>query len=421
MKFSILLPSRNRAEYLDHAIYSVLSQDHRDFEIIVSDNASEPGYESLIRSIGDSRIRLYRIDSAVPVTDNWNAALERVSGDYVIMLGDDDALTPRLLSKLDNWAHEHESPDIIYLASYHYCYPKVMPRKPAGYFMEVRNSVFFKNRSEPFLLPIDVARQVARSALGFRQRFGFNAQHFVLSRSFIDSLRYLGPYYQSPYPDFYAAAVSFLKARSIVVVPQPLIIIGISPKSFGYYFLNKRETEGARFLHNEESLDEFLGHYASVALPGSRHNTCWLAAVSMVEQRLGADMQLAVDVRQYRRLQIAYAIEMKCFDKALEQRDYERLLDMLSAAERRFARQVEWMARIYRRAFATHRGRARRLLYKLLKQHFPPTVNVVDIGPHASIRDALDWLARRESATATLAQADKEVQRLAGSRGCRVG
>ncbi len=394
MKFSILLPSRNRAEYLDHAIYSVLDQDHRDFEIIVSDNASEPSYEGLIRNIDDPRIRLYRLDSVVPVTENWNAALERASGDYVIMLGDDDALTPRLLSKLDNWAHEHESPDVIYGGSYHYCYPNVMPGQAAGYFVEVRDSVFFENRSEPFLLPIDVARQLARSTLSFRHLFGFNAQHFVLSRSFIDSLRYLGPYYQSPYPDFYAAAVSFLRARSIVVVPQPLTIIGISPKSFGYYFFNKRETEGARFLHNEESLDRFLGRYASVVLPGSRHNTGWLAAVSVVEQRLGAEMQLAVDVRRYRRLQIVCAIEMYCLDKTAERSEYQSLLDMLSAAERRFAGQIERMARIYRRAFATDLNRARHMLHRFLNQHFPPRLNLVDIGSHASIRDAFDWLAR---------------------------
>ena len=40
MKFSVLLPTRNGAKYLKSCIDSVLSQDYRDMELIVFDNAN---------------------------------------------------------------------------------------------------------------------------------------------------------------------------------------------------------------------------------------------------------------------------------------------------------------------------------------------------------------------------------------------
>ena len=41
MKFSVLLPTRNRLKYLKYAVDSVLAQDYVNWEIIISDNDSE--------------------------------------------------------------------------------------------------------------------------------------------------------------------------------------------------------------------------------------------------------------------------------------------------------------------------------------------------------------------------------------------
>jgi glycosyltransferase involved in cell wall biosynthesis len=41
MKFSVLLPTRNRLNLLSYAIETVIRQDYSDWEIIISDNCSE--------------------------------------------------------------------------------------------------------------------------------------------------------------------------------------------------------------------------------------------------------------------------------------------------------------------------------------------------------------------------------------------
>src|SRR5271170_1787835 len=98
MRFSVLIPSRDRVDLARTAIRTVLQQDFDDFEVVVSDNASDDDYASMIASFNDRRIKRYRLDHPVPVTTNWNNALTQAAGEYVIMLGDDDALAPGSLS-----------------------------------------------------------------------------------------------------------------------------------------------------------------------------------------------------------------------------------------------------------------------------------------------------------------------------------
>ena len=44
-----------------------------------------------------------------------------------------------------------------------------------------------------------------------------------------------GPFFRSPFPDYYAMNHLFLRARSIVVDPHPTVVIGVSPRSYGFF------------------------------------------------------------------------------------------------------------------------------------------------------------------------------------------
>lgn len=48
-QFSIVIPTRNRAETLGPAIETCLSQDFEDFELLIVDNASQFGNEGVGR------------------------------------------------------------------------------------------------------------------------------------------------------------------------------------------------------------------------------------------------------------------------------------------------------------------------------------------------------------------------------------
>lgn len=298
MKFSVLIPTRNRLPYLRQAVETVRRQDYDDWELIVSDNCSEEDIGGYVRSLNDDRIKYHRADRFLPVTDNWNNALDKSTGDYVIMLGDDDGLLRGYFRAAARLADAYQNPDVIYTSAYLYSYPGGMPDAPTGYIRPYGYAWFLQGASEPFVFDRQKAVETAKELLQFRVVYGYNVQFYLVRRAFVDSLRHKGPFYQSPFPDYYATNVAFLKAGRIVVTPEPLVAIGVCPKSYGAHLNHNREGEGVKFLAGDGDR-----RANGVELPGSNINTSWLHAAEAVRDNYGDEFDLTVDYERYRRLQ----------------------------------------------------------------------------------------------------------------------
>ena len=308
MKFSVLLPTRNRLEYLKYAIETVRRQDYQDWEIVVSDNCSEEDIGGYVQSIGDSRIRYYRTDSFVSVTDNWNNALEKSTGEYVIMLGDDDCLMSGYFSTVRRLVEEYGSPDCIHSTAFLYAYPGVMPGAPDGYLHRSGHADFLRGAEQPFLLGKEQALKMVHHSLNFRMFINYNMQYSTLSRKFINSLQSKGAFFQSPFPDYYATNVTFLKAESILIYPHPLVAIGITPKSYGFYHFNNCEEGGVKFLNSPTKGSGFR-RLQRILLPGSNINIGWLFAMDAIKANYGSEFDLQVNYRRYRLLEVVNAYE----------------------------------------------------------------------------------------------------------------
>lgn len=395
MKFSFLIPSKNRLELLAHAVESILRQDYKDFEIIITDNASEQDYAGFINSVNDNRIVYSRSPLSVSVTQNWNNALKLASGDYILMLGDDDALTPGFTNRAFKLIGDMGCPDILFFAAYHYCYPDVISSEPKGYLADIRNSEFFVGKDTPFRLLPEQAHRAAKAIFDMRYLFGFNSQHFMFRAGFLNDLAAssIGSIFQSPYPDTFAAAVSFLKAKTIVVVPYPMVIIGISPKSFGYYYFNNLRSEGSDFLNNELVSEDIRKSLSNIVLPGNSNNTNWLVAAEAARQALSPCIELPININRYRALQINAFLRDIFLTKARELDELGQLTSKLSPLENLFLNlllsaieAVNTMPNYLIKMFEDWE--------KKLEQFCPAEVNMLDIGQHSSVIDAVNWLAK---------------------------
>lgn len=99
---SVCIPTYNRAGFLKQAIHSVLTQSFEDFELIISDNASDDTTEAVVRSFDEPRIRYGRTSFNIGHRANWNRCLELSRGKFITILPDDDAmLRDNLESKVD--------------------------------------------------------------------------------------------------------------------------------------------------------------------------------------------------------------------------------------------------------------------------------------------------------------------------------
>lgn len=305
LKFSVLIPTRNRLEYLKYAISSVMKQDYDNWEVIISDNYSEDDIEGYVQLLGDERIKYFRTSAFVPVTDNWNNALEKSTGDYVIMLGDDDCLLQHYFKTCVALIVQYNSPDMLYTSALNYVYPDVLPEAPNGYLITWPNASFLSTEKQPYILDRQVAISLAQQALNFTIMFNFNAQFSLLSRTLINEFKKFGDFYQSPYPDYYSTTALFLKAARILAISFPMVVVGISPKSFGYYYFNNKEKEGIEMLKNLPA-DCLYQKARKFLMPGSNMNSSWLLAMEAIIKNFGKEFQLNVNYKKYRFLQVLY-------------------------------------------------------------------------------------------------------------------
>ena len=74
-KFSILIPTRDRPDTFRHTLQSVLNQAGDDFEIVVADNYSGPATADIVNEAESPRIKYFRTNEILPMTDNWELGL----------------------------------------------------------------------------------------------------------------------------------------------------------------------------------------------------------------------------------------------------------------------------------------------------------------------------------------------------------
>lgn len=394
MKFSVLLPTRNRLEYLRYAVDSVRKQDDPDWELVVSDNFSEEDIGGFVESLNDARIQYVRTDRPLHVTDNWNNALAHSSGDYIVMLGDDDALLPGYLRRMRELVARFAAPDLIYTGALLYAYPNVMPDSPNGYLLPYGYAEFLQGATEPYVIPREAALSAVRKFCDFQVAYGFNMQFSFVSRRLIDRVRTEGggAFFQSPFPDYYASNAMLLVGERIVACPEDRVVIGVTPKSYGFYHATAREAEGMSFLDAgtkpavERRLERML-------LPGTNINTQWLMSLEVLRANLGSRFDIPINYRRYRALQILYVHEEFYLHKRVSAQQMAELRRAMRVWERVVCRLLivrVWLAERIRPG-------ARDRFFRRMRERFrqTPPWNVTTIpGKFSTMTDVLAHFSR---------------------------
>ena len=98
---SIGLPVYNGEDFLKYALDSLLSQTFRDFELIISDNASTDNTPKICQEyvLRDKRIRYIRQNNNMGALWNFNFVLKQSNKEYFIWVSADDKLHPEFLEK----------------------------------------------------------------------------------------------------------------------------------------------------------------------------------------------------------------------------------------------------------------------------------------------------------------------------------
>lgn len=115
-KVSICIPTYNNIDEVKHLLRSIESQTFTDYEIIITDDSSDNAIEEYVKEHGFINYT-HNIPSLGHIY-NWNAAIEKATGEYIkIMFSDDWFTYDDSLEKMVNMLDEHPDCDLAFCNS----------------------------------------------------------------------------------------------------------------------------------------------------------------------------------------------------------------------------------------------------------------------------------------------------------------
>jgi hypothetical protein len=189
-----------------------------------------------------------------------------------------------------------------------------------------------------------------------------------------------------------------LVAERIVLNPRPIAIIGVSPKSFGFYFHADQVAAGNRMLGLAASDADAVravvpGAADALDLSGSSHYRNWLIAALQVVRNFSDHSGLAIALGRFRAIQVFETAYQYAYQKRLDRAAARAFTARLSARERGLFALV---SAVFRLTTLTRRNLHDRL-FTLFRIYGKPSMDFHDIGDHRRLADAWDWLARRST------------------------
>jgi hypothetical protein len=229
-RYTVIIPTRNRSEYLEAAILTALGQESDDFELVVSDNHSEDGTAEMLSALKDRRLRVIRPPRPLAMVQHFEWVLRQAKGEWITVIGDDDGLMPFFFEYADALTRGPASDfDAIYG-------PKPSYQWPGLETLYGRNVIRYDAHSGR---ETELSSEVMdRVSYGDDSYFG-HAQFYtgtLFRRSLLERIRARqaeGRIYHSFTPDASSVVATLLNTDKILKVGLPFAWGGSSPKSTG--------------------------------------------------------------------------------------------------------------------------------------------------------------------------------------------
>lgn len=256
LMFSICVPTRNRADTLYYCLKTLLHQDVENYEIIVSDNsdpAKSEATKSVIDRLGSNKVKYHKPDHVLSMTENFEFALNKAAGKYVLFLGDDDGLVLNSLGYITSKIGE-KSPDIIKS-------PNIVYYWPSSIIIDYTSLTYPIRRPDMILAGKEVLEQVASFDLCY------NALPMIyysfVKRDIIDKiLDQKGTFFQDAVsPDIYSGIMLSHYSETFLLTEKPFTIAGLSEKSNGSISMREPDNKIAREFKKHQKLSEKFNKY----------------------------------------------------------------------------------------------------------------------------------------------------------------
>jgi glycosyltransferase involved in cell wall biosynthesis len=160
-RYSIIIPTKNGMPYLGYAIKSILSSPNANLEVIVSLDGNSQEIENLLNSITDTRLKVFRLEKSLSMSEHWDLAQSRATGQWQMFLGQDDMLMSgfeELFAQLTGIAEEAGLEVIVARRAY-VCWPPLRDKnlKPLQFWYTDELSVKSSSKFASEALRTDIS------------------------------------------------------------------------------------------------------------------------------------------------------------------------------------------------------------------------------------------------------------------------
>lgn len=172
-KVSICIPTYQNLAEVKRLLDSILQQTFQDMEILISDDSQDQAIADFVKKlkkegkVGENQLCYTHNQRRLGHIYNWNAALEKASGEYIkIMFSDDWFTYPDSLEKLVRLLEEEPKAGLAFCASMQVSQKEAYARVPEeGYAEQLRRNHHYVFMSNQIGAPSDT---LYRKAEGIR-------------------------------------------------------------------------------------------------------------------------------------------------------------------------------------------------------------------------------------------------------------
>ena len=241
---SLIIPTRERANTLALTLATAIQQKSQKFEIIISDNSSLDNTKDVVTSFLDNRIRYLNTGKRVSMCDNYEFGLENARGDYVIIIGDDDAIVSGGLDFLISLLVLSDEKRIHMWPLHTYDWPNNSANGRLAYQAPIR--------------PLSIL-DMKRKAISVVEKGGWkyydlpSPYHAAVPKKFLEQIKLkTGRVFNSTQPDVFTAMALPAFTDYAINLGLSITFNGRSSHSNGLGFVNKSA---------KSNIDRFLSEY----------------------------------------------------------------------------------------------------------------------------------------------------------------
>jgi len=226
---SILIATRNRVPYCINAIETILAFEHENFELIIQDNSDILDLQNYIsnRAVDHRPVYNYTPPPFSSI-DNFNAVISLAKGEYLCLIGDDDAVHPEIFNAVE-WAKANNVASIVPTLKAIYRWPDACDDPQDNGLLTIGYiSGKIKKRSTKNA----IMKLMKNGGQGYLNLPFPKLYHGIVKREYMELIKEeTGHYVGGLSPDIYIAIGLAKHIPEIVEIDYPLTLPGICGKS----------------------------------------------------------------------------------------------------------------------------------------------------------------------------------------------